>query len=224
MQIEIWSDVVCPWCAVGKAHLDTALQGFSQAEEVEIRWRSFELDPGAPAVREGTYVEQLARKYLTSDEQATAMIAQMTGAAAAAGVEFHLDRARPGNSFDAHRVVQLAADRGRQHEMKTRLLRAYVCEGALIGDHETLVGLATEVGLAPDEVRAVLGSEEYAEAVRADEQLACDREITAVPTFVIDGRFVVPGAQQPDVLLQALERARALTHPPVPVAGRDRSR
>jgi predicted DsbA family dithiol-disulfide isomerase len=219
MRIEIFSDVVCPWCAIGKAHLDTALAEFEHAGEVEILWRSFELDPGAPPVRESDYATMLAGKYGTTPAAAQAMMQQMTDTAAEAGLEFHLDQARPGNSFDAHRLVHLGADRGRQLEVKQRFLQGYLCEGEPVGEHAALLRLAGQAGLEPGEVGTVLGSDAYADAVRADEQAAGRLQISAVPTFLIDGRLAVPGAQPAATLLQALRRGWAEAHQVVTVGG-----
>jgi predicted DsbA family dithiol-disulfide isomerase len=219
MRIEIWSDVVCPWCAIGKAHLDAALADFEHAGEVEVVWRSFELDPGAPPVREGDYVEILARKYGTTPAGAKGMVDQMTSKAAAAGLDFSLDRARPGNSFDAHRLVHMGAERGRQTQVKERLLQAYLSEGAAIGERQTLENLAVELGFDPVEVRAVLASDAYADAVRADEAEGLELEITGVPLFLVDRRFAIPGAQPADVILQTLRRAWDEGRRPVTVTG-----
>jgi predicted DsbA family dithiol-disulfide isomerase len=219
MRIDIWSDIVCPWCAGGRAHLDAALADFEHADEVEIVWRSFELDPGAPPVRDGEYAEILARKYGTTTAGAQAMVDQMTAKAAAAGLDFRLERARPGNSFDAHRLVHLGAERGRQDAVKQRFLQAYLSEEAPIGEHDTLERLAVEAGLQRDEVRAVLGSDTYADAVRADEARARELQIDAVPFFVVGGRFGIPGAQPADVVLQTLRRAADERRGPVTVPG-----
>jgi predicted DsbA family dithiol-disulfide isomerase len=207
MRIDIWSDIVCPWCAIGKAHLDAALAQFEHADETELVWRSFELDPGAPAVRDGDYPTMLAQKYGTTVAGGEAMVQRMTTTAAESGLEFHLDRARPGNSFDAHRLVHLAADRGRQLAVKQRFLQAYLSEGEAIGEHETLVRLAAEAGLDPEEARGVLASDAYADAVRADESEALRLEITGVPLFLVDGRLAIPGAQPTEVILRTLRRA-----------------
>lgn len=214
MRIDIWSDIVCPWCAVGRAHLDAALADFEHADEVEIVWRSFELDPGAPPVRDGDYAEMLARKYRTSPASAQAMVDQMTAKAAAAGLDFQLERARPGNSFDAHRLVHLGAERGRQAAVKERFLRAYLSEGAAIGEQGTLERLAVAAGLERDEVREVLDSDAYADAVRADEARALELQIAAVPLFLVDRRFAIPGAQPAEVILQTLRRAWDESHRP----------
>jgi len=219
MRIEIWSDIVCPWCAIGKAHLDAALAKFEHADQVEIVWRSFELDPGAPAVRDGAYSEILARKYGTTVDGAQAMVQQMSDRAAESGLAFALERARSGNSFDAHRLVHLAAERGMQNQVKEYFLRAYLSEGEAIGEQETLRRVAVDGGLDPVEVRDVLDSDAYADAVRADEREAYERAITGVPYFLIDGRFAIPGAQPAELILQTLQRAWQESHHAVTVVG-----
>lgn len=208
MLVEIWSDVVCPWCAVGKARFEQALDAYEHADLVEVRWRSFELDPNRAATTDTDYTELLARKYRTSREQAQAMIDRMTDAGAAEGVEFRFDLARPGNTFDAHRVLHLAADRGRQHEVKDRFLSGYHSEGVPIADHGALVDLATDAGLDGDEVGDVLASDAYAEAVRADEAQAYEYGISGVPFFVLDRRVGIAGAQPSGQLLSALRQVR----------------
>ena len=215
MRVEIWSDVVCPWCYIGKRNFETALSEFEHGDEVEVAWRSFELDPWAPTVRQGDYAARLADKYGVPLPEAQNMIASMTGAAARAGLEFDFDVARPGNTFDAHRVIHLAGERGVQDAMKERLLQATFTEGQTIGDKETLVRLAAEVGLDAGEAAAVLGGDAYAAEVRADERQAAEFGISAVPFFVIDRTFGVPGAQPPDVLVRALQRAWEKTRAPV---------
>ncbi len=211
VRIDIWSDIVCPWCAVGKAHLDAALAEFPHADDVQIVWRSFELDPGAPPSREGDYAELLARKYGTSRTGAQAMIDTMTARAAAVGLTFRFDIAKPGNSFDAQRLVHLGAARGLQSAVKERFLRAYLGEGAAISDRRTLAALPVEAGLDAAEVAQVLDSDAYAEDVRRDEAEAMRLHITGVPFFLLGGRYAVPGAQPPTVLLDALHRAYADT-------------
>lgn len=206
MKIEIWSDVVCPWCAVGRARFRQALAGFPHADEVSVRWRSFELDPNAPIEREGDYVAHLARKYGASREQAQQMIDRMTRTAAEEGLEFRFDRIRPGNTFDAHRILHLAAAHGLQDECKERFLRGYLTEGQPIGRPDTLTRLATEVGLDAAEVADVLASDRYAAAVRDDERRARELDITGVPCFVVDGTFAVPGAQPSQTLQRLLLR------------------
>jgi predicted DsbA family dithiol-disulfide isomerase len=209
MRVEIWSDVVCPWCYIGKRRLEEALERFDHSEDVDVVWRAFELDPRAPATREGDYATRIASKYGTSGEQAQAMIDRMVAAGAGDGLDLRFDISRPGNTFAAHRLLHFAAERGCQDELKERLLRATFTEGEPIGDRGVLVRLAVETGLDADEVQSVLDSERYAGEVRADEQRANDLGISGVPFFVIDGRYAVSGAQSPDVFLDVLEQAWA---------------
>jgi predicted DsbA family dithiol-disulfide isomerase len=204
LQVEIWSDVVCPWCYIGKRRFEAAVDQFPH--EVEVTWRSFELDPGAPAVREHTATEHLAAKYGMSREQAEASHAQMTALAAQEGLEYHFERARGGNSFDAHRLIHLATANGLQDEAMERVMRGYFTEGVPIGDREALIEIGAELGV---DARAALESDEYAEAVREDEQLAQRIGIQGVPFFVLDRRYGVSGAQPAEILVQALEKACA---------------
>ncbi len=206
MRIEIWSDVVCPWCYVGKRNLETALAEFPHADQVTVEWRSFELDPTTPARVELSMDEVLERKYGMTPDQASAANRQMTELAAGVGLEYHLDRVRIGNTFDAHRLLHLAAQEDLGGAMKERLLRAYFTEGRSVSDPATLTELAVEVGLDGVRVAEVLSSDEYAVEVRADEARAVELGSTGVPFFVLDGRFGVPGAQPPDVLLRLLHR------------------
>jgi predicted DsbA family dithiol-disulfide isomerase len=207
MNVEIWSDIACPWCYVGKRRFEAALAGFDHRDEVEVTWRSFELDPTAPREREGDRVEHLARKYGTTREQAEAMHEQMTGVAAGEGLDFRFDIARGGNTFDAHRMVHLGAAHGLQDAMKERLFRAYLSEGQVMADPSVLERLAVEVGLPEDDVRDVLATDRYAAEVREDEQLASSLGITAVPFFVVDRTIAASGAQPPELLRELLGRA-----------------
>jgi predicted DsbA family dithiol-disulfide isomerase len=207
MKVEIWSDVVCPWCYVGKRNFEAALAQFEHRDHVEVTWRAFELDPSAPAEREGDYATHLAHKYGMSVAQAQKMIETMTATGAKAGVVLDFEKARPGNTFDAHRLIHLAGERGVQDAVKERLLRATFTDGEPIGDREVLLRLAVEAGLPKDEAAAVLESDTYATEVRADENLALDLGISAVPFFVLDRTFGIPGAQPSDVILRALQRA-----------------
>ena len=219
MEIEIWSDVVCPWCYVGKRNFETALAQFEHREDVTVRWRSFELDRSAPTERTGSYTTHLARKYGMSEAQAQASIDTMTQTGARAGVVLDFDRARPGNTFDAHRLLHLAADHGLQDAMKERLFRGTFTDGEPIGDRRALARLAEDVGLPPAEVTATLEGDAYATDVRADEDLAIEFGISAVPFFVIDRKFGIPGAQPPDVIVQVLDRAWNKLQPAAATAG-----
>jgi len=206
LRVDIWSDVVCPWCAIGKANLDRALERFPGADRVEIVWHSFELDPNAAAAVAGDHAEQLARKYGISVEQARENIDRVATTARGVGLDFRFDRVRPGNTFAAHRVIHLAADRGLQTQVKERMFRGYFTEGAAIGLPEDVERLAVDAGLDADEVAEVLASDAYADEVRADEADAHRLGATGVPFFVFDGRYAVGGAQPPDVLLEVLQR------------------
>jgi predicted DsbA family dithiol-disulfide isomerase len=206
MHVEIWSDIACPWCYVGKRRFEAALAAFEHRDEVRVTWRSFELDPAAPAARERSGAEHLAEKYGMSVEEARARQAQMAEMAAGDGLDMRADLTRGANTFDGHRLLQLAGVHGLQTEMKERLMRAYHTEGELVSDHDTLVRLAVEVGLDADEVRETLASDRFAAEVREDEQTAVALGISAVPCFVIDRRFGAPGAQPPEVLTAFLQR------------------
>jgi predicted DsbA family dithiol-disulfide isomerase len=207
MQVDIWSDVVCPWCYIGKRRFEQALADFEHADEVTVTYRSFELDPGAPLERSGTHDEHLARKYGMTVERARQLNEQMTQTAAAEGLEFHFEHIRGGNTFDAHRLLHFALERGKQEQLKERLLLATFTEGAPVADRTALIRLATEVGLDASDAREVLESDRYGDAVRADEQQAMSYGITGVPFFVVDRRYGVSGAQPAEALLQVLNRA-----------------
>jgi predicted DsbA family dithiol-disulfide isomerase len=207
MKVEIWSDVVCPWCYVGKRRFEKALAEFDGRDSVQVVYRSFELNPAAERDEGGDLAGRLARKYGVSMEEAQAMNQRVTDAAAGEGVEFRLDVARPGNTFDAHRLLHLAASEGRQAEMKERLVRAYFTEGRAIGDVEVLGELAVEVGLDRARAAEVLGGDEFSDAVRRDEREAAQLGISGVPFFVFDRRYGVSGAQLAEVFSGALEHA-----------------
>ena len=213
VDVEIWSDVVCPWCYVGKRQFEAALDKFAHADQVTVAWRSFELDPTSPPEVGMSMDLILQRKYGMSEEQARAANGRMTSLAGELGLEYHLDRARAGNTFDAHRLIHLAATHGLGDAVKERLLAAYFTEGRSIGDRVTLASLAEEAGLERAEVEATLGGEAFADEVRADESRATALGATGVPFFVIDGTYGVAGAQGTEVLLSALERAWSESHP-----------
>jgi predicted DsbA family dithiol-disulfide isomerase len=206
MHVEIWSDIACPWCYVGKRRFAAALAAFEHRDEVRVTWRSFELDPAAPRVRDVDCATHLAQKYGTSREQALAMQQRMTAVAAGEGLEFRFDLARGGNTFDAHRLLALAAAHGAQDAMKERLMRAYLTEGAVIGDPAVLERLALEVGLPAGDVREVLAGDRFAAEVREDERVAAALGIHAVPFFVVDRALGAAGAQPPEVLGELLRR------------------
>ena len=219
MEIEIWSDIACPWCYIGKRRFETALAEFEHRDDVRVTWRSFELDPAAPAEREGDRAERLAEKYGMTVEQAREMGREMTETAAAEGLDFRFDIQRSGTTFDGHRVIHLAGEHGLQDAMKERLLRAYFTEGDLMSDHDTLVRLATEVGLDADETRAMLASDRFAADVRDDERTATQFGISAVPTFVVDRAIGASGAHPPEAMLQLLHQGWERSQPVPVIAG-----
>jgi predicted DsbA family dithiol-disulfide isomerase len=206
VDIEIWSDIACPWCYIGKRRFEEALRRFEHRDEVSLTWRSFELDPEAPARRDGDLAAHLAAKYGISVDEARARQSQLTETAAGDGLKFRFDIAQGANTFDGHRLVHLAASHGLQDECKERLLRAYFTEGALISDHETLVRLGSEIGLHPDEARDMLEGERYADEVREDELTAARMRIQGVPFFVVDRAIGASGAHPPEALLELLNQ------------------
>ena len=208
MKVEIWSDVVCPWCYIGKRRFETALARFDHAADVEVEWRSFQLNPAQPRGAREPLEESLARKMGGTVEQARATNARVTELAAAEGLEYHFETYRVVNTFDAHRVMHLAKAHGLGTEAHERLLRAQLVEGEILEDHDTLVRLAAEVGLEVDETRRVLASDAYAADVEADIALAQTFGAGGVPFFVIDRRYGVSGAQPAELFLEALETAR----------------
>jgi len=217
MNIEIWSDIACPWCYIGRRRLEHALENFEHRDQVEIVWRSFQLDPSAPKEYPGTLNDMLVNMKGISHRQAEAMHQRVTDIAAQEGLTYRMDIARAGNSFDAHRLLHLAAHRGLQGEMKERIQKAYFTEGQSFSDHETLVKLAVEVGLDADEVRAVLNSNDYADAVRDDIRKAQMFGISGVPFFVFENKYGVSGAQPSETFTAALERTWSEFHPLIEV-------
>lgn len=217
MRIEIWSDVVCPWCYIGKRRLETALSEFPHADEVEVVWRSFQLDPSAPNTPVETVAEHLGRKYGGGAAGGRQMVDRVEAVAAEEGMIWrHHESLRVG-TIDAHRLLHAAGDlRG---ELKEALLRAYFVEAQNVADHETLTRIATEVGLDEVAVKEVLTTDQYADDVEADIRQAAAYGATGVPFFVIDQRYGVSGAQPADTFRQVLERAWADSHPAIEVIG-----
>jgi predicted DsbA family dithiol-disulfide isomerase len=213
VKVEIWSDVLCPWCYIGKRRFETALATFAHREEVDVVWRSFELDPGAPREQVGDPVARLAAKYGMTRQKAVAAQRNLSEVAQGEGLDFHLETARSGNSFDAHRLIHLAERLGVQGQLKERLLSAYLVEGRPIGDPETLAELAGEVGMSPEQSREVLGSHAFAEEVRHDEAEASALGISGVPFFVFDRTYAVSGAQPAATFADVFDQAWDATHP-----------
>ena len=219
MRIDVWSDVVCPWCFVGLANLDTALAGFPQRDDVEVVLHSFQLEPDAPRRDDTPLVELLARKYGTSVEQMRSNQQRLVDLGAERGIDFRFDDAIRANTFDAHRLIHLAADHGLARAMKDRLGTSYFTEGKAIGDPAVLREEAISVGLPADEVDEVLAGDRYADAVATDVEAAQRIGISGVPFFVFDGRYGVSGAQPDGVLRDALDQAWSEREPAITMVG-----
>lgn len=202
----MWSDVVCPWCYLGLVRFRRALDDLEWADEVELVFQPFQLDPSAPSTS-SPVIDTYARKFGGHDN-AMRIIAEMTATAAAEGLDFHLDRALRVNTFDAHRLEELARVQGRGEAVYERLLAAYFTEGLDLGDHEVLIRLGAEAGLDDATARGWLAGDGGVAEVREGLGTAAALGITAVPTFVIDRRAMIPGAQDPDTLVTMLQRLR----------------
>jgi predicted DsbA family dithiol-disulfide isomerase len=212
VRVEIWTDVVCPWCYLGMRRFETALKGFEHRDQVEVLHRSFELDRGAPRQPEPT-IHVLARKFGRPTASIRPMFDQVTKLAEREGLEYHLAQTQSGNTFDAHRLIHFAQAQGRGAELVALLFDAYFTRLRSVFDPDELEALAVEAGLDGDQARAVLGSDSFADAVRADEAQAEAYGAGGVPFFVFDGRFGISGAQPVDAFAETLDTAWA-TRPP----------
>jgi len=224
MRIEIWSDVVCPWCFVGKRRLETALSTFEHADEVEVVYRSFELDPTAPHHGHELSTGVIARKYGRPEAEMRQMQQQLIDTAAEEGLAMRLFDTVHTNTIDAHRLLHLSLETGGpalQRELKEALLSAYFEQAQDIGDHDVLATAAVAVGLDEARVREVLASEEYADAVQADIAQARAYGATGVPFFVVDQAYGISGAQPAEVFSQVLDQAWTASHPVLQMAGGD---
>ena len=217
MQVEVWSDVVCPWCYIGKRRLETALDRFPHRDQVEVVWRSFQLDPTVPEGQTHAALPALAAKYGRSVEEMRVMQGRVEEVAAAEGLDYDLAEGLSGNTLLAHELIHLAAEHGLQAQVKERLLRAHFEERRSVFDIDALVPLAVEVGLDEAEVRAALADHRYRPAVHLDARTAQALGATGVPFFVVDRKYGAAGAQPAELLLQLLERAWADAHPLVTV-------
>ncbi|AZS71180.1 protein-disulfide isomerase [Streptomyces lydicus] len=209
MRVEIWSDIACPWCYIGKARFEAGLAAFAHRDDVEVVHRSFELDPKAPAATDVPVLDMLATKYGVSRAQAEAMEARVADAAAGEGLDYRSDRIH-GNTFDLHRLLHLGRAHGVQEALLDAFYRANFAEARLLGDPAVLREIAVGAGLPAEEVARVLADPEaYAEEVRAEEREAAELGATGVPFFVIDRRYGTSGGQPAEVFREALERAYA---------------
>ncbi len=220
MKIEIWSDVVCPWCYIGKRRIENALAEFGHADEVEVHWRSYELDPGAPSEpTEGTAV-MLGRKYGQSPAGVQQMQDRVEAVAAEEGLVYRLSETLHLNTVDAHRVIHLAHEQGGnelQGRVKEALLRAYFTDARNVADHDVLREVAVGAGVDPARVDEVLASREFEADVHTDIEQAQAYGATGVPFFVIDQKYGVSGAQPTEVFTQVLEKAWSESRPAIQV-------
>jgi predicted DsbA family dithiol-disulfide isomerase len=213
VKVEIWSDVVCPWCYIGKRRFESALSRFEHASDIEVEWRSFQLNPDQPKGSRERHDEALARKLGATLEQIHEMDARVTSLAAAEGLDYHFETYRVVNTFDAHRVMHLAKAQGLGTEAHERLLRAQLVEGEILEEAPTLVRLMTEIGVPATDTERVLATDAYADDVRADIALAAAFGANGVPFFVIDRRYGVSGAQPAELFLEALQTAYSERQP-----------
>jgi predicted DsbA family dithiol-disulfide isomerase len=222
MKVEIYADILCPWCYIGKRRLSAALAKIADRDRIQIVWRSYELAPEEGKVPSLTAAEAMVGWW---GEQASARIARIRALGEAEGLELNLHRAQPVNTFDAHRLCHLAADHGVADNMTERLLHAYHTEGLNIAEPQILERLGNAAGLDPSDVRTLLGGNDYAQQVRADERRAAEYGVTGVPSLVIDGQSPVSGVQTPEELhqllnqrLAALDSATPHASPPAKIA------
>lgn len=207
MDVEIWSDVMCPFCYIGKRKFEQALADFPQRDQVRVVWKSFQLNPDQKTQSEKSINTYLAEVKGWSVEQAKSMNDRVTDMAREVGLDYHMDRAVVANSFDAHRVIQLAKTQNLGDAMEERLFLAYFTEGRNTADHATLLELGTDIGLPADAVTQVLNSDQFADAVGQDIYESRQVGVRGVPFFVLNQRYAVSGAQQPETFLGALNTA-----------------
>jgi predicted DsbA family dithiol-disulfide isomerase len=203
--VEIWSDVVCPWCYIGKRRFEKAVEQLRDDVQFEVVFRPYQLDPTASPGKAAPVREAYAKKF-GGPERADQILAQVTSVAAAEGIEFHMEKALRANTLLAHRLLWLAEATGHQYALKERLLQAYFVDGLNVGDPDVLAGCAADVGMPADRVRDFLESDDGTAEVAAQLAFAADAEISAVPTFVIDGKWAIPGAQDPDTFVKVIHR------------------
>lgn len=212
MKIEIWSDIFCPFCYIGKRRFENALNKFENKEEVEVLFRSFELNPNAEKVNTNNIHEAIADKYGITLDEARANNENIIKQAKSLGLDYNFDGLVLTNSFDAHRLIHFAKDFEKNNEITEALFKAYFIDSKNISDFNVLGDIAKSVGLNKDEVIKVLNSDRYKKEVREDEALARSYSITSVPTFIINNKFIISGAQSEDVFLMALNKSYAEKH------------
>lgn len=206
MRIEVWSDVVCPWCYIGKRRLEAALAKFPNRDQVQIVYRAYELDPEAPRGSSQTMVQRLAAKYGGGEANARAMMERVTSVAAQDGLEYHLENTKPENTFDAHRLLAYAATQGKQLQLAEALFKSYFTDGKRLSDHAVLADIAASAGIDRSEALKVLSDPEaFGKQVRDDESRAMSIGIRGVPCAVVDGKYGISGAQPVEAFTEVLE-------------------
>ncbi|MCB2353450.1 DsbA family oxidoreductase [Clostridium estertheticum] len=207
MKIEIWSDYACPYCYIGKRGLEKALENFSDRKDIEISFKSFELDPNASYETTTNTRERISAKYRMSSEKAQQMIDSITEYAKSVGLDFNYNTVRYTNTFDAHRIAKYAETKGKGIEISEKLLHAYFTENKQMSDHKVLTNIATEFGLDKLEVEDILNGKKFAQDVRNDEYEAGKLGIHAVPFFLINEKYSISGAQPSEVFEKTFEKA-----------------
>jgi protein disulfide-isomerase len=206
LKVQIWSDIMCPFCYIGKRRIEEALQNFEHKEAVEIEWKSYQLDASFIASPEDNMVEHLAEKYRKDNDWAQNMLDNMTQNAKTAGLDFHFEKAVLANSFNAHRLLHLAKKYNLANDLEELLFKAYLTEGKNINDLDTLSKLGIEVGLDSEEITQVLNSDTYGAEVNKDQEEANAIGVQGVPFFVLDNKYAIYGAQPASAFLETLEK------------------
>lgn len=207
MKVEIWSDVMCPFCYIGKRRFEQALNQFEYADEIDIEWRSFQLNPDLKTDPDISINEYLAESKGWPLEHAQKMNQRVTEMAKEVGLEYNMNQAVVANSFDAHRLLQFAKSQNKGNEVEEALFHAYFTEGKNIGDHRTLISLGSEIGLDPDKTEEILGSDQYSNQVKHDIEIAGGMNIRGVPFFLFDRKYGVSGARETEIFLKALKQS-----------------
>ncbi|VXC36059.1 conserved hypothetical protein [Arthrobacter sp. 9AX] len=221
MKIEIWSDVACPWCYIGKRRFETALAGFEHRDEVEVTWRSYQLDPTLPEHYDGTELEYLSTRKGMPQQQVSQMFQHVSEQARGEGLDYRFDSVVVANSFTAHRLIHLAATHGKQDEAKERLLSDHFEHGRDIGSREYLTNLALDLDISRAEADELFTTDKYAADVRSDFEEGRALGINGVPFFVIDRKFGLSGAQPAETFAAALSQAWQAANPLVLVNSTD---
>jgi predicted DsbA family dithiol-disulfide isomerase len=206
VRVDIWSDIACPFCYIGKRRFESALSQFEQRDLVELHWRSFQLDPDLKAAEGQTMLQHLAEKKLWSPAHATEMMGYVSKMAAGSGLTYNLEKSIVANSFDAHRLIQLAKKHQKANDIEELLFAAYFSESRNIADHTVLLDIAQRAGLDNAEVKKMLASDEFTKDVHADMAEARTLGISGVPFFLFNNSYAISGAQETSIFLGALEK------------------